>query len=179
MRKLFFIVMIAVMASACSKDKDAVPVSGTVTLSSKSIESGGTFYIQGYTFSTASFTRTTSTPKPDITLLHETDLAGDYVRSYFAAFTFLPSFRLYGEYGTAIEAEAAFDALTTVSGGAAWLETGDGLAINQIWIVRTAEEKYAKIRIISLEVLSAVSPVNSECKFEWVFQPDGTTTFPQ
>jgi len=178
MRKLFAIVMIAVFLAACGKE-DPIPVSGTVTLSSKSVESGGTFYIQGFTFSTASFTRTTSTPKPDITLLHETDLDGDYSRSYLAAFTFLPSFRLHGEYGSAAEAEAAFAALTTVPGGAGWVETGDGLAINQIWIVRTAEEKYAKIRIISLEVKSAVSPVNSECKFEWVFQPDGTTTFPQ
>jgi hypothetical protein len=179
MRKLFLIVMIAVMAAACSKDDGPVPVSGTVTLSSKSVEGGGTFYVLGYTFSTASFTRSTSNPGPDVALLHTTGAAGAYSGSYFAAVTFLPSFRLYGEYAGANEAETAFDALTEVPGGESWGETGDGLAINQIWIVRTAEEKYAKIRIISLEVPSAVSPVNSECRFEWVFQPDGTSTFPQ
>lgn len=171
--------MIAVMAAACSKDNKPVPVSGTVTLSSKSVPGGGTFYVLGFTFSTASTTRSTSTPKPDITLLHETDLAGEYTGSYFDGSTELPPFSLYGEYANAAAAEAAFDALITVPGGAVWVETGDGLAINQIWIVRTAEEKYAKIRIISLDVISAMSPVNSECRFEWVFQPDGTTTFPQ
>jgi len=49
---------------------------------------------------------------------------------------------------------------------------------NQIWLYRSGTERYAKIRIISTKLDITKDPDYAECTFEWVYQPDGTLTFP-
>jgi hypothetical protein len=66
-----------------------------------------------------------------------------------------------------------------------WTDFADPVKPNQVWIYRSQGEKYAKIRIISTvnerrKDTSALrdSVDYAECTFEWVYQPDGTITFP-
>ncbi|MCK7538200.1 MAG: hypothetical protein MZV63_48240 [Marinilabiliales bacterium] len=50
---------------------------------------------------------------------------------------------------------------------------------NQVWVVKTdSDNKYAKLRTI--EVTPDHHPLLTidSCKLEWVYQPDGSTTFP-
>jgi len=176
MRKYILLLVLASLLAACSKE-DPIPTAGTVTIDSQSM-GDPVYYKIGFTFATATLTRSTSTPKPDITVFASPDLWGNYTGAYFAADTFHPSFSLYGDYTSPSESQTAFSALLEVPAGAVWTDLADDLAINQIWIIRTADEKYAKIRIVTLEGKTSATQVYAECKFDWVFQPDGTTIFP-
>jgi hypothetical protein len=49
---------------------------------------------------------------------------------------------------------------------------------NQVWVVRTRDFKYAKIRIIEIVLNTTVNPDFASCRLEWVWQPDGSATFP-
>ncbi len=91
-----------------------------------------------------------------------------------SANTLKPSFGLKGEYASENEAIAAFNALTDV-GTPSWSDMGAPLKANQVWVIRTGDTKYAKIRTtaVSLE-LTGDGPV-ARCTFQWVYQPDGST----
>ena len=54
----------------------------------------------------------------------------------------------------------------------------DPVIANQVWVYRTGTETYAKIRIISTVNETRDDLPYGECTFEWVYQPDGSTTFP-
>jgi hypothetical protein len=55
---------------------------------------------------------------------------------------------------------------------------GDSIRNNQIWIYRSGSENYSKFRIISTKSEPGNMRDYAECTFEWVYQPDGTLTFP-
>jgi hypothetical protein len=59
-----------------------------------------------------------------------------------------------------------------------WKVWADSVMPNQIWIYRSGTEHYAKIRIISTVSETRSGHDYAECTFEWVYQPDGTLTFP-
>ena len=89
------------------------------------------------------------------------------------------SFFNAGEYPDAVSAETVFDNLKSATiPESSWEGLASPLKANQIWIYRTGQDTYAKIRIISLigELRSGVN--YAECTFEWEYQPDGTLTFP-
>ena len=54
----------------------------------------------------------------------------------------------------------------------------DPINANQVWVYRTGTETYAKIRIISTVNEIRDDMPYGECTFEWVYQPDGSLTFP-
>jgi hypothetical protein len=54
----------------------------------------------------------------------------------------------------------------------------DPVTENQVWIYRSGNEKYAKIRIISTVNEIRENLPFGECRFEWLYQPDGSKTFP-
>ncbi len=89
------------------------------------------------------------------------------------------SFYNAGEYPDAVSAKTAFDNLKSATVPAAsWEGLASPLKVNQIWIYRTGQDTYAKIRIISLigEIRNGID--YAKCTFEWEYQPDGTLTFP-
>ncbi len=154
---------------ACGKN-DSEETSGTVTINNERFMSQ-TYYIYGFLFSTGEIVATTSTTPPDITV----DTDGTTVK--FEASNYKNSFYKAGEYNDAAAAKTAFDNLKTVN-VTAWEEWANPLKENQIWIYRTRSECYAKIRIVSLLKEVRNERNYTECTFEWVYQPDGTTTFP-
>jgi len=96
---------------------------------------------------------------------------------YFQANNLNPSFYKLGSYPDSQSASAAFDNLNTV-GNYQWAELADSIAANQVWVYRTGTQCYAKMRIISTVNEIRESIPYGECSFEWVYQPDGSTTFP-
>ncbi|MBE0673989.1 MAG: hypothetical protein IH591_04955, partial [Bacteroidales bacterium] len=139
------------------------------------------YYAIGFNFTTASFSQTNKTPRPDITLLAETDAGGNITDVSFngiPGFQYFP-FSLYGSYGNGNDAIAAFTALKEVNNaGLTWVETGKPLIENQIWLFQTEDEKYAKLRIIEVHTEKRDGVAWASCRFQWVFQPDGSLTFP-
>lgn len=88
--------------------------------------------------------------------------------------SYLKSFYLFGNFDDAVTAETVFNTLNSVS-VASWSEWANPVRENQIWIFRTGKKTYAKLWIKSI----LIEPTDSvECTFDWVYQPDGTLTFP-
>jgi hypothetical protein len=163
----------------CSKDK-TVPTSGTATIKN-TLYGTGPYYANGFSFSTAGPVSTLDNPGPDIVLYVNIDnLASP--RLTFQANNLNPSFYKLGEYADAASAISAFDNLTTV-GTYQYTDMADPVKNNQVWVYRSGDETYSKIRIISTinEKRPEVPTLDAqygECTFEWVHQPDGSATFP-
>jgi hypothetical protein len=170
MKRLFvLIVLISIVLSGCNKDETA-SLSGTATIDNKIYQST-TYYAYGFSFSKAKKVSTLDTPGPDVTLFVIAE------RLTFQVSNLNPSFYKLGDYPDAQSASAAFDNLTTV-GNYQWTEMADPILANQVWVYRAGTETYAKMRIISI-----VNEIRDElpfggCTFEWVYQPDGSKTFP-
>lgn len=164
--------LITVLLAGCKKDETA-PLSGIITIDNKRMQGSGTYYIMGFTFATASKVSTLSQPGPDISLV--VDRGSGIITLQTGNFN--DSFFKYGEYADASTAEQAFDALTSF-GQVQWKGLAEPVMINQIWIFRTSTNHYAKIRIISISTKDTGGEIEAECTFEWVYQPDGTLTFP-
>ncbi|MCI0523439.1 MAG: hypothetical protein L0Y37_07280 [Bacteroidales bacterium] len=170
-----YFLWILLLFAGC-KDNE-VPLSGTVTIDNE-IFGTSVYYAYGFSFSKAAKVSSNDTPDPDITVQAGVITGGVIIEPFLSANTFKPSFGLAGEYATASEAQAAFNALTD-AGTPVWIDLAAPLKNNQVWVIRTGEEKYAKIRTIEVKLDDVELPPFASCKFQWVYQPDGSKTFPQ
>lgn len=166
------LILLATLLSliSCGKD-DTIETSGTVTIDNTRFLSQ-TYYVYGFLFSQAKLVTTTATTPPDITV------DSDGTNIFFQANNFKPSFHKSGEYADEASAKTAFSSLTTAS-ITQWEEWANPIKANQVWIYRSGSEHYAKIRIISIVSEIRSDRPYAECTFEWVYQPDGTLTFPE
>ncbi len=173
--KLRLIPVLAVLLLMQGCGGDEVPTSGTVTVTNELFGSGP-YYAMGFSFAAADLVSTLTEPY-DIIIQAGSLTTGGPIVAFLSANTLEPSFALKGEYGTESAAISAFEALTSV-GTASYIELAAPLKENQVWVVRTEAEKYAKIRIIQIDFDPTTPPYYASCQFEWVFQPDGSTQFP-
>jgi len=146
--------------------------SGTETIDN-SLFGTGPYYAMGFNFATAEKVSSLHSPKPDLIL----ELGGTLDIFILQTGTGLNGFFLKGEYADAASASQAFNNLTAFS-VSDWLEWANPVKPNQVWIYRSADEHYAKIRIISTSSEDLNPRDYAECSFEWVYQPDGSLTFP-
>jgi hypothetical protein len=176
MKKTFiFIFLIPFVLSGCKKD-ETPSGSGTVTIDntlSGNYQTG--YYAYGFLFSQAKKVSTIGDPGPDITI--DVDASSPPNRLYFQTDNFNPSFYKVGDYPDAQAAVSAFNNLKTV-GTYQWEDIAVPVNDNQVWVFRTGSECYAKIRIITTVNDSIDNRPHGECSFEWVYQPDGSVTFP-
>jgi len=170
--QLILILLILFLYTGCRKTEKLPATSGTETIDNI-LDETSPYFATGFNFSTAKKTTSLSTPKPDIVL----ELGGNINIFIFQTNAGLNGFFLEGEYTDAVSAELAFNGLTEpiVSD---WAEWANPVKPNQVWIYRSADEHYAKLRVIT--TFSEVrDPRNyGSCTFEWVYQPDGSLTFP-
>lgn len=155
---------------SCKKE-DGIPTSGTATINNIILPVGQSYYIKGFLFSKAELVSNLSSPPPDIIV------DGDGNAIFLTANNFKNSFFKAGEYSGSEEAGEAFVNLVSpvVS---SWEEWANPLKPHQVWIYRSGSEHYAKIRIISTVAEVRDNRDYAECTFEWVYQPDGSLTFP-
>jgi len=172
-RRLFILSAILLTILSCTK-KESTRTSGTDVIDNTTYFSTA-YYTYGFSFSEAKLVSTTLNPGPDITIYVNVDNVTP--RLTLQANNFKPSFFKVGDYASADAAKAAFDNLKTVS-VEQWAEMADPIADNQIWIYRSGTDMYTKFRIVSTVNEKRDSHDYGECSFEWVYQPDGTTTFP-
>jgi len=171
--RLIPVLAVVLLLQGCG-GKD-VPTSGTVTVTNELFGSGP-YYAMGFSFATANLVSTLTEPY-DIDIKAGSLTTGGPIVAFLSANTLEPSFALKGEYGTESAAISAFKALTSV-GAASYIELAAPLKENQIWVIRTENERYAKIRIIKIDFDPTTPPYFASCQFEWVFQPDGSKQFP-
>jgi hypothetical protein len=173
-KPILIIFLLLILLSSCNKTDNTPSNSGTVTIDNKTYMST-TYYVYGFLFSKADKVSTLDVPGPDITVYVNADNTPYFL--YLQANNLNPSFYKLGSYPDAQSASEAFDNLKTV-GNYQWTELADSISANQVWVYRSGTQCYAKIRIISTvnEIREAIP--YGECTFEWVYQPDGSTTFP-
>jgi hypothetical protein len=178
MRRIYLIVFILLFTvSACKKDKGSSDA-GTITINNELIDAHTNPYIYGFSVNTGMKVSTLNSPK-DVITIQEDDLNMVVRKLFFTCENQFESFFRYGDYNDQATAKTAFDNLKTFT-ASAWTFTGDSIKPNQIWLFRTTETKYAKIRVINTftEIRAGMVFPYAECTFEWVFQPDGTSIFP-
>ena len=174
----WFIPALAVIILLAGCGRDDQKTSGTITLTSELYDAGSYYYALGLSFDEAEAVPTLPDQyRADITVQAGPVTTGGPVVAYLSVNTLNPPFALIGTYGSASEAKTAFDGLKNL-GTLTYVDLAAPLANNQVWVVKTRDFKYAKIRIIELVLNSAASPYFASCKLEWVWQPDGTATFP-
>jgi hypothetical protein len=169
-RSLFFVLALVFLLPGCKKD-NTVNTSGTVTINN--VQTSPYWYVLGFTFSQDKKVSSLTSPGPDVTVDNDGTLGdvriltNSYSNSFFKA----------GTYSSAVEAETAFNNLTgpTVP---QWVVWADSIKANQVWIFKTWDDYYAKLRIVSVVSEERDSKNYAECTFEWVYQPDGSLTFP-
>jgi hypothetical protein len=170
---VFTLLALFIILPGCTK-KETIRTSGTDTIDNTVYQST-TYYAFGFSFSQAKKISNLVTPWPDIVLFVNND--NPVSRLTLQTENFKPSFYKLGDYPDAATAISAFNNLKTV-GAYQWVDMADPVADNQVWVYRSNSEYYAKIRIISTVIDKTLTPVYGKCTFEWLYQPEGSLTFP-
>jgi hypothetical protein len=171
MRKAIFILFLMMcLVPSCKKDK-VIPTSGTITINNKLVLGSQTYNGYGFSFSKADLVSINANPGPDITI------ESDGANLYFQANNLKDSFYKAGEYPDAATASEEYKKLISPS-VLQWAGMASPVKENQIWIYRTGDEHFVKLRVISTISEVRDSRDYAECTFEWRYQPDGSLTFP-
>ena len=172
-RAIFILLTVFVFFTGCKKD-NTPDRSGTDTIDN-TLYGTGPYYANGFSFSKAAKLSTLENPGPDIVMYVNID--DPVSRLTLQANNLKPSFYKAGDHADGGTAKSAFDNLKTVP-VAQWVDMADPVTANQVWIYRSGSEHYTKIRIISTVNEVRDNIPYGECTFEWVYQPDGSSTFP-
>jgi len=166
------LLFITLLLISCNRNDDP-DTSGTATINNELIldQQHQTYINYGFLFSEGKLVSNIDTPSPDIIIFRD----GSTIS--LEANNLKNSFSKYGEYTDQTSARDAFDKLTSAS-VSQMLASAVPLKENQVWLYRSGTDKYAKIRIISIKTEIRETFEYVECQFEWVYQPDGTLTFP-
>ena len=176
--KLSFIPVLAavLLFSGCGGEEQRI--SGTITLTNELYDGGSYYYAMGLSFDEAKEVPTLPDAyRADIKLIAGAVEDGGPVVAFLSANTLNPPFTLTGTNASESAAKSAFSALTSV-GTNTWVDLAAPLEANQVWVIKTRDATYAKLRIISVALNSTVNPPTASCSLEWVWQPDGSATFP-
>lgn len=173
-RAIYNLLVFLFAVSACTKVEKTSP-SGIETIDNTTYQST-TYYVYGFSFSQAKLVSTIGPPGPDITVFVNND--SPPARLTLQANNLNPSFFKVGDFADEDAAKTAFNNLKTVR-VSQWVDMADPINANQVWIYRSGSETYAKIRIIStVNEIRQTLPFG-ECTFQWVYQKDGSLTFPE
>jgi hypothetical protein len=166
-----------VFLSGCKKD-DKPEYSGTITIDNI-LYGTGPYYAQGFSVPTGRLVSTLNNPLDVITINEDHDVNFVVRKLYFSTSSYKNSFALFGKYNSEGEAIQVFNELTSFT-DQTWSELADSVEANQIWLYKTSSGNYAKIRVAGTYTEKRDNMVfpYAECTFQWVYQPDGTLTFP-
>jgi hypothetical protein len=172
-RFVFIFLSFTVILAGCTK-KEATRTSGIETIDNITYF-GTTYYNYGFSFSGAKLVSTNLNPGPDITIfVNPVNGTPDLT---LQTNNLKPSFYKVSDFPDETTAKTAFDNLKTVS-VSQWLDMADPIAANQVWLYRSGAGIYTKFRIISTVNETRQLIAYGECTFQWLIQPDGSSTFP-
>ena len=175
MRKICLAIFVLFVTLSCCK-KDDLVLSGTDTIDNI-LYGTGPYYALGFSVTSGKNVSTLNSPLDVITILADNDINNNVRKIYFASNNYFNSFYRFGQYSDANTASLAFKNLTSFT-DPSWKELGDSVKANQIWLYKTNSAGFAKLRVISTIAEKRENKPFAGCTFEWVYQPDGSFTFP-
>lgn len=177
MRKITCILFICIIILSGCKKNNGPTLSGTMTIDNKAVDQN--YNIYGFYVPTGK--KVLNLNNQQDVIIIQPDYAVDYTvkELLFVSNNFYNSFYRFGQYPDAAAASQIFKNLTSFS-SPKWKQLGDSVKANQVWLFKTSNEKYAKLLIINTftEKRADMPFPYAECTFEWVYQPDGSLTFP-
>ena len=164
--------------AGCKKNDDSVKNSGEATINSELILEGDTYTFNGFSFKLGkviSYNPQTSKTAPDLIL--RKDDSGPEIIAYLEIWNNSPQKQLFGFLGgfnDLSSAEDSFNNYKQVSDSLSFHVWAKPILENQVWIIKTLDDHYAKILTLNVK-----TPVDSfaETTFKWVYQPDGSNEF--
>ncbi len=169
------IFLIAVL-HGCKKD-DGPRLTGTDTIDNILYSSPSFYYAIGFSFELGEKVKTETTPGQDITVHALISAGGLVTGAKFDTPNLVESFALAGEFDTGQESIEFYESLTEV-GNYTWTLNANDLQENQVWVFKTREGNYVKIRIVKVTISDEIDGPYARVTFRWRIQPDGTATFP-
>jgi len=153
-------------------DDPVYPIAGTATVDNKIVAN---YNGSGFYFATAQviYYPNTSEVFPDISV--RVSLSTNYLPQFWSI-DGNSAFKLLDSSLDSSSAYAFFDSLTAISDTSGFVSPISNLSVYQTVAVRALQNKYAKILITKITVDSSNSI--TETTFKWVYQPDGSLTFP-
>jgi len=175
MRKRHLIILIFFSILPGCKKTETTRTSGTDTIENTVYQNSQSYYAFGFSFSKAKKISNLLNPGPDITLVVNNE--NTVSRLTLQTNNLDPSFYKVGDYQDETSAISAFKSLKTVN-ASSWQDMADPVNANQVWIYKSGDGYYTKFRIVSIINEIRNNLAYGECTFEWVYQPDGSKTFP-
>lgn len=115
---------------------------------------------------------------PDIIILAHLDEQGNVLGVFFAADSLRPAFNLVQEFSDYDSAKTFFYNLVEAP-DSNYQDLALPVRANQIWAVKTNENKYGKILIMNTSAYYDSTALNYKtvAKFKWKYQPNGSRYF--
>jgi len=186
MKQIITPILFLIIAFICGCDNSIGPeppkTSGETTINTKVVDSKYT----GFSFSQGGniIFPNPNNIIPDIIVMVQTNETGDILGVFFGSAGGLkPTFKLVKQFNDADtdSAQIFFDNLTEVS-DSNYMDLALPAKANQIWAVKTIDDKFGKILILHTEAYADNSNPSSpnlygEATFKWKYQPDGSRNF--
>jgi hypothetical protein len=115
---------------------------------------------------------------PDIIIFAHLDEQGNVLGVFFGADSLRPVFNFVKEFSNFDSAKTFFYNLAEVP-DSNYQDLALPIRVNQIWAVKTNENKYGKILIMNTNAYydSTALKYKTEAKFKWRYQPNGSRYF--
>jgi len=172
------LIFLLLLSTACNKD-DHPGDTGEITLTSE-LYGSGPYYVMGYNFALGKMVSTLDAPGPDIVVLPESSPDNSVVESaYLSSDNLKDSFTHNKSFDDLASAEAFFNSYLEVDDAGGYTGIASDLAPYQVWTYRTNENKYVKMLILKVTKEIRNDTPYAETTLRYVYQPDGSRTFPQ
>ena len=179
---LVSVVILLLIIIGCDNSINPIPpkTSGEVTITTlfKNNKSSGFSFSQGQIIDFPN----TNNITPDIIVMVQRDATGNILGVFFSSGIGLkPSFYLIKQTSNLDSALTFFNNLNEVP-ETNYVDLAIPVNENQIWAVKTVENKYGKILILHTDAYKDNSNPSSpndygEARFKWIYQPDGSRSF--
>ena len=177
MRKISAVLIILTgICFACEKKEDP-KYSGEIKLSSELMLSDQLYSYYGFNFENGqiSIYSPLSSIQPDLVAIHV--IFQQNVGVTLQSSDQIDAFHKNGDFATAADAEAYFNNYSEVT-AQGFQGQADNVEVNQVWTIKTAGDKYAKIWIRDIQDKTGTQSDFVELTIRYQYQPDGTKTFP-
>ena len=180
---LGYIIILLLLGSGCKKEDEGPKTSGTFILSTEIFSSESAYFVYAYAFSKGDKVKYGGefTNNFDILLIDQYD--NPPVNVIGAKMSAHPSidnaYGLIGSHNSREDALSAFENYNE-AGNIPLTNLTGVLNLYDLWLVKTMDNKYAKVMVEEITI-NKDDPEQQHVtvKFRYVYQPDGSTMFPE